>query len=224
MLLLAVDTTTFYGSVALLEDKQLIGEVNLESSVTFSERLLPAVDLLLKFSRHSLQDVDGYAISVGPGSFTGIRIGLSTVKALAMASGKPIAPVSTLKALAWKLRESAVSLISPVIDAKKGEIYAALYRKEQAGLKELVVPGAYNPDYFLKQIPRNQKVGFLGNGLLIYGQKIRETFKERCIFYQRTCFIAHEVGLLGANLLRDGKGVSAHEAQPLYLRKSQAEE
>lgn len=226
MLILALDTTTFCGSVALLENQRLIGEVNLDSPVTFSERLLPAVELLLKFSRCSLQDIDGYAVSVGPGSFTGIRIGLSTIKALALASGRPVAPVSTLKALAWKLREAPISLISPVIDAKKGEIYTALYRKEEKELKlkEKILPGAYQPDDFLAQIPQNQKIGFLGSGLVVYGQKIKQIFQEKAIFYQRTNFIAFEIGLLGGDLLQAGKGILAHEVQPLYLRKSQAEE
>ena len=104
MIILAIDTTTFTGSIALLKDTKLIAEVDIDSSSTYSERLLPAVDFLLKTNHLSIQNMDGFAVSVGPGSFTGIRIGLSTVKSFSYASGKPVAGVSTLKALAEKLR------------------------------------------------------------------------------------------------------------------------
>ena len=114
MIILAIDTTTLTGSIALLKDTKLIAEVDIDSSSTYSERLLPAVDFLLKTNQLSIQDMDGFAVSVGPGSFTGIRIGLSTVKSFSYASGKPVAGVSTLKALAEKLRRSQAHLLCPI--------------------------------------------------------------------------------------------------------------
>jgi|Deesub1362B_J571_1020462.scaffolds.fasta_scaffold00001_801 tRNA threonylcarbamoyladenosine biosynthesis protein TsaB len=224
MLILAVDTTTFWGSVALLEDSRLLGEVNLESPTTFSERLLPSVELLLKFSHRSLKEIDGYAVAVGPGSFTGIRIGLSTIKALAYSSGKLIAPVSTLEGLAWKLRDSGYSLVAPVIDAKKGEVYAALYEFQAEELNEIISPGAYRPDFFFSRLPKRKTVAFIGNGINIYQQKIQEFLGTKACFPARSFFIAYEVGQLGFNLLQAGKGLTPHGVQPLYLRKSQAEE
>ena len=124
---LAVDTTTFSGSVALLRNTVLLGEINLESPMTHSEKLLPAVDFILKTNDMEISQLDGFALAVVPGSFTGIRIGLSTVKSFSSASGKPIAPVSTLEAFAYKLRGNQRRLLSPLLDAKKEEVYAALF-------------------------------------------------------------------------------------------------
>lgn len=224
MLILAVDTTTFWGSVALLEDNRLLGEINLVSPTTFSERLLPSIELLLKYSHHSVRDIEGYAVVVGPGSFTGIRIGLSTIKALAYSSKKPVAPVATLEGLAWKLRDSAYSLVAPVIDAKKGEIYAALYEFKAEQLKAVVSPGAYKPELFFHSLPKRRRVAFIGNGVNMYQQIIGEFLGSKACFPARSFFIAAEVGQLGFSLLQAGKGLTAHAIQPLYLRKSQAEE
>ena len=224
MLILAVDTTTFWGSVALLENNRLLGEINLISPTTFSERLLPSVELLLKYSHHSVREIEGYAVAVGPGSFTGIRIGLSTIKALAYSSKKRVAPISTLEGLAWKLRESSYPLVAPVIDAKKGEIYAALYEFKSEQLEAVVSPGAYKPELFFRSLPKRRRVAFIGNGVNMYQEIISEFLGSKACFPTRSFFIAAEVGELGFALLQTGKGLNAHEVQPLYLRKSQAEE
>ena len=104
MYTLAVDTNSFAGSTALLKGSRLLAEVNMDSPLTHSERLLPAVEFMLKSMKLEMTDIDGFALAVGPGSFTGIRIGMSTVKSFAYATGKPVAPVSNLTALALKLR------------------------------------------------------------------------------------------------------------------------
>ncbi len=223
MIFLAVDTTTFSGSVALLKGTELLGEVNIESSVTFSERLLPAVDFLLRAHGLTIEEMEGYALAVGPGSFTGIRIGLSTVKSFAYASGKPVAPVSTLKALALKLSHPRGRLICPLLDAKKGEIFAALFETGRGELREVVRQGAYKPDQFLSLLPAHRIIFFIGNGGEAYREKIVSYFQDRARFSPRSPFIAHEVGLLGYALLVKKKGLSAHQLEPLYFRKSQAE-
>ncbi|HOI45980.1 MAG TPA: tRNA (adenosine(37)-N6)-threonylcarbamoyltransferase complex dimerization subunit type 1 TsaB, partial [Candidatus Aminicenantes bacterium] len=115
MRILAVDTTTWTGSVALLEDAKLVCEVNWESRSSHASRLLSSVDHVLEAGGIQIRDVDGFAVAVGPGSFTGIRIGLSTVKALAFASRKPVAAVSTLRALALKLAGPRTDLLCPAL-------------------------------------------------------------------------------------------------------------
>jgi tRNA threonylcarbamoyladenosine biosynthesis protein TsaB len=224
MIILAVDTTTSTGSVALLKETNLIAEVNIDSSSTYSERLLPAVDFLLKTNKMSIQDIDGFAVAVGPGSFTGIRIGLSTVKSFSFASGKPVAGVSGLKALAEKLRHSQAHLLCPLLDAKKGEIYAALFESKGDKLFEVVPQGVYSPDRFFSLLPSHRIVSFIGNGVEVYRKKIFQYFKDKARLSHRSQFIAHEVGRLGYELLKRKKGKSAEELEPLYFRKSQAEE
>ncbi len=224
MIILSVDTTTFAGSVALLKKTKLLAEVNIDSPSTYSERLLPAVDFILKTKGMNIKDMDGFALAAGPGSFTGIRIGLSTVKSFSYASGKPVAAVSTLKALAWKLRHPQSHLICPLLDAKKGEIYAALFESKAGRLKEIVPQGAYSPDRFFSLLPPNRIIFFTGNGIDAYRDKIFQYFKDKARFSHRSPFIAFEIGLLGGELLRKKKGVSAQELKPIYFRKSQAEE
>ncbi len=224
MLILAVDTTTPHGSVVLLENSKLLAEVNCVSSLTHSERLLPAVDLILLERGLTIQEVDAFAVAAGPGSFTGIRIGLSTIKSFALASGKPITPVSTLKALALKLKFPQNRLLCPLLDARKGEVYAALFEVRKGQLTEVVPQGVYSPDQFFTRLPSHRIVSFIGNGVVVWKDKIFEYFKDKARFSSRSLFIAHEVGVLGYGMLRKGKELDLREVKPIYFRRSQAEE
>src|SRR5256714_7524118 len=127
MRVLAVDTSTMAGGVALLEDARLVGESLLDVRTTHSERLMLAIDRVLADAGCEARHLDGLAVAVGPGSFTGLRIGLAAVKGLAFALGRPIAAVPTLDAMAagvpWTTRP-----VCPVLEARKREVYASLYR------------------------------------------------------------------------------------------------
>lgn len=224
MIILSVDTTTPTGSVALLKDAAVLSEMNSDASLTFSERLLPSIHFVLQIHGLKSRDLDGFALAVGPGSFTGIRIGVSTIKSLAHASGKPVAPVSSLKALAWKLHMQGSRLCCPILDAKKGEVYTALFESKGHRLEEMIPQGAYTPDSFLSRLPSNRIVVFIGNGVGAYREKITGYLKDKARFSPRSLFIAREVGLLGFSLLKGKKGIRSWEVEPLYFRKSQAEE
>ena len=224
MLVLAVDTTTPDGSTALLKDGRLLMEVGSKSSLTHSERLLPAVDFMLDSCGLRKEDLDGFALAVGPGSFTGIRIGMSTVKALAYASGKPAAPVSALEALAFKLAGDGKKLICPLIDAKKGEVYGGLYESAKGGLREVVSQGVYSPDALFPLLPLRRRIHFIGSGVRPYQELLASYFKDSARISGRTFFIAEEVGIIGSRILQEGKGVDFLELEPLYYRRSQAEE
>ncbi|MFW6128855.1 MAG: tRNA (adenosine(37)-N6)-threonylcarbamoyltransferase complex dimerization subunit type 1 TsaB [Candidatus Aminicenantaceae bacterium] len=224
MLILAVDTTTFAGSVALLNNRRLIGEINIDSDLTYSERLLPAVNFLLDSNNIDIKNISGYALAVGPGSFTGIRIGISAIKSFSYASGKQVACVSSLKALALKLKLYHSHLVCPVLDAKKGEIYGALFESTERKLKEIVKQGAFTPDYFFSLLPSKRIISFIGNGIEAYRETAIKYFKDKARFPLRSVFIANEVGQLGYEILKKKKGVLFHEVKPLYFRKSQAEE
>jgi len=224
MIVLAVDTTTPSGSVALLEDGVLLGEVNLESPGTHSARLLRSVDFLLGVHGRDVKDVDAFAVAAGPGSFTGIRIGVGAVQSLAFASGKPVAPVSTLLALASKLAADGARLVCPLLDAKKDELYAALFEAGPSGLVEVIPQGAYAPDAFFARLPVRRVVSFAGSGLAVYREKLRPYVRDKARFPRRSPFIAAEVGRIGCAMVREGKGVAAAALEPLYFRRSQAEE
>ena len=224
MLILAVDTTTPSGSVALLEDDVLLGEANVESAATHSARLLRSVDFLLGAHGRDVKDIDAFAVAAGPGSFTGIRIGVGAVKSLAFASGKPAAPVSTLLALAVKLAADGPRLVCPLLDAKKEEIYAGLFEARRAGLAELIPQGAYTPDAFFARLPARRVIAFAGSGLAAYRARLLPYVRDKARFPRRSSFLAAEVGRIGCGMIREGKGVDAASLEPFYLRKSQAEE
>lgn len=224
MKILAVDTTTFAGSAAILEDTKLLSEVNIESSLSFSERLLPSIHWMLQATELKPEDIDGFAVAAGPGSFTGIRIGISTVKAFAYASKKPVVGVSTLEALTLKLRQPQKRLICPLLDAKKGEIYAALFEVHRNNLQEFIPQAAYNPDYFFSLLPTHRIINFIGNGINPYRNKIFQYLKDKARLSARTVFIANEVGLLAYESFRKIKGNKLYEVTPIYFRTSQAEE
>ena len=137
MKVLGIDTATMMGSIGLIDDEGAIAEYSLNIRATHSERLMPAIDRLLKDSGIMPKDIDGFAVSIGPGSFTGLRIGLATVKGFAMGCNKPVAAVSTLEALAFNLAY-AEYLICPILDARRNEVYAAMFKSDgKGGLKGL---------------------------------------------------------------------------------------
>jgi len=220
MLILAVDTTAPSGSVALLEDDALLGEANIESAATHSARLLRSVDFLLGAYGRDVRAVDAFAVATGPGSFTGIRIGIGVVKSLAFASGKPVAPVSTLLALAVKLAAGGPRFVCPLLDAKKEEIYAALFETRKAGLAELIPQGAYTPDAFFARLPARRVIAFAGSGLIAYRARLLPYVRDKARFPHRSAFIAAEVGRIGCGMIREGKGVDAASLEPFYLRRS----
>jgi tRNA threonylcarbamoyladenosine biosynthesis protein TsaB len=223
MRFIAVDTTTPSGSVALLDDDRVLGEIGIESASTHSTRLLLSVDFLLKTQGLTMGDIDGFAVTPGPGSFTGLRIGLSTVKAFSFATGKPVALVSSLLALAYKHIDGAEGLIGPMLDAKKGEIYAALYERTGGQLKEIIPQGAYAPEEYLKLLPCRITV-FAGSGIPLCQKRLQALLSYKARFSTRPAFLAVETGRLGVEILKAGGGVDSTAVEPLYFRRSQAEE
>lgn len=177
MKILAVETSTLTGGVALLEDDRLKGEVTLSVSVQHSERLMPAIDQLLKDAGETLQMIDLFAVSAGPGSFTGLRVGIAAVQGLSFATGKRVVPVSTLKALAINAVLFRGTVV-PVLDARRGEFYAAAYRSGgvPGTLPEpLMDEQAVSLESLLDQVGKLPRPFlFLGEGALA----VRETLAE----------------------------------------------
>lgn len=224
MLILAVDTTTRFGSVALVRGEEVLAEVNYASPSSHSRQVFQAVDDVVRLSGLKFDQIEGLAVAAGPGSFTGIRIGLSLVKALALASGLPLAAVSALEALALKLIFPGSGLMVPMIDARKGEVFAGAYLAAEEGLQEVLAPGAFNPSSFLSRLPSDGPVSFIGTGADLYRTLIEEKIGNRALFWNRSFNIAAEVGRLGQKQLASGQGLSPADLQPIYYRPSQAEE
>ncbi len=228
LLILGIDTTTLACSVALLEEESLLAEYTLNIRKTHSERLMPLIDALLQESAVEREQLQAIAVAAGPGSFTGIRIGVSTARALAQGLGIPAAGVSTLQALA----EAVISpgaLICPLLDARRSELYSALYRRELApprSLELLIPPAAVELAPFVERLKTyGEAVLFTGEGLNTYGSYLGEALGELAVLPPaplRTGSAAR-VALCGRRLLARSPAPSYHELLPIYLRRPEAE-
>lgn len=223
MYVLGVETATRVGSVAVASEGGLIGEYTLGVGPAYAERLLPAIDHLLQSTDVPFSDIDGLAISLGPGSFTGLRIGLSTVKGLSFAGKKPVVGIPTLDALAHHIHGFEF-LICPMLDARKKEVYTALYRRDRTeGVQKLTVDLATAPDKLLREV--DEAVIFLGDGSRVYRSVIEASLGSRAVFtppyldYPRAATIA----FLGMEELRKGTIQSIDTLKPIYVRPSEAE-
>jgi len=190
--------------------------------VTHSERLLPAVDRALDEARITLDGLGGIAVSIGPGSFTGLRIGLSTAKGLAYATGLPLVGVPTLEAMAWTL-PAARWQVCPVLDARKQEVYAALFRHEPEGLRRVTEDAALPPEDLCRLI-RNPTL-FLGDGADAYGALFRERLGDKMLLPPLASRGARPacVAELGRRRLLRGERDEPDSLVPRYLRPSEAE-
>ena len=223
MKVLGIDTATSCGSVGLIDDGEVIADNLLNISVTHSERLLGAIEFVLKEARCNMENLDGWAISLGPGSFTGLRIGVSTIKGLAFATGKPVAGVSTLDVLASQIATTPY-LICPILDARKQEVYTAFYRYEKGNtLKRLSPHEAIRPEDLIKKI--NEQTLFLGDGVKTYRNFLLNSLSSFAIFPPGPLHFSHGsmVARLGSELLQKGEGLDLATFAPIYIRPSEAE-
>ncbi len=220
-LILAIETASPAGGVAIV-GKTVYAEVFLATSLTHSRRLLTAVDYLLHHLELDLEDLSGVAVSIGPGSFTGLRIGLATAKGLALATGLPLVGIETLKALAAQA-PFFPGLICPCLDARRRQVYTAIYRWEGKRLEEILAPALMAPEKLLTHL--KGKVLFLGDALKAYGklwaQALGEDFETAPA--QSLWPRAATVGLLGRAKILAGQEDDPHRLVPLYLRPSEAE-
>jgi len=215
MRVLAVETSTLSGGAALLDGKRVVGEYTLDVRLTHSERLMAAIDQLLVDAGWTARELEGLAVSVGPGSFTGLRVGLSTVKGLALALAVPVAAVPTLDAMAAMLPFAALP-VCPVLDARKREVYASRYRWDGLGMRREWDYLAIAPDELDRRL--DEPVIVVGDG----ADSIRSPFAHRIVPPRRGPAPA-VVGALGHARLAIGETVAAAELVPIYLRPSEAE-
>lgn len=221
MLVLGIETSTSIGSVALINDKGLLAEYRINIGMVHSERLMIAIDRLLSDTGTGLEKLNSIAVSIGPGSFAGLRIGLATAKGIQVATGKPIAPVPTLDAMAQSLK-FARRQICAIIDARKKEVYAAIYENSNnSGIRRITDYMTDKPEKVLAHI--SFETIFIGDGAELYRNIIIDRLGEQALFAPKGFSpSAVTVAELGADMIRNG--VRHEEALiPLYLRKPEAE-
>jgi tRNA threonylcarbamoyladenosine biosynthesis protein TsaB len=199
--------------VAVVRDGQVRGDLRVFSSDTHSRRLVTGIDFLLAQLGLAPAAVEGYAVTTGPGSFTGLRVGLSTVQGLALASGRPCFGVSALDVLAARIAGEAPRLAA-VMDAYRGEVFAALFDEAAQPLgAPLVTP----LEPWLRTLPSG--VAFVGDAVEAQRAVIEATCRAPS-FPRRSLFLASTLGLLAEPGLRAGRGVSPADLRPLYLREA----
>ena len=209
--MLAVDTTTPRGSVALVSGGEVLGEVRLRSAARHSHSVMPAIAFLLEALGLGPAEVEAFAVAAGPGSFTGLRIGISTVQGLALASGRPCLALCALDVLAARMRGAAPCLV-PLIDAYRGEVYAGVYDTEGRPLGSWRVEA---PGSLVAGLPDD--AAFLGDGAVRYRDQILG-LRPLARFPGRSLFLAGTLGVLAEPRLQAGEGGPAEGLRPLYLR------
>ena len=224
MRILAIESSSLVASVAVYEDGITMAEYTANFKKTHSQTLLPMIDAMISLLGIELSSIDAIAVSGGPGSFTGLRIGSATAKGLGLALDKPLIHVPTLDATAYGIYGSS-AVICPIMDARRGQVYTGLYRFEK-DFEVLMEQDALQMTELIEKLnAMGERVIFLGDGVPVYREMIKEQLKVPYDFApahvnrQRAAAVA----ALGAVYFAEGKTETAEEHKPDYLRKSQAE-
>lgn len=223
MILLSIDTSGPACSAALLADDCLLGEIVINSALTHSETIMPAVDELLSRENLTCANVDLFAVAAGPGSFTGVRIGVCAAKGMAHAAGKPCARVNSLDALAAGL-PFVPGVVCPILDARREQVYCAAYRWTGAALPEKILPDAALPlTELLKALPENEIITFTGDGAAVHEARIRALLGERARFAPPHARVLRASSAAYWARLDSSCRMEARLLTPIYLRAPQAE-
>ena len=221
MLICSVDSSATPASVCLLEDDRIIAEYYLNTGFTHSQTLMAMLESVLKISGKSADDIDLYAVNSGPGSFTGVRIGVSAVKGMAYALDKPCVEVSTLESMAYNLLGSH-TIVCACMDARRRQVYHGLFRVDGDKIERLCDDTAIAVDDLLSGLPKDEEIILVGDGAELVEQSTDDpliTLAPPNLRYQR----ASSVALAAVEKYNRGEVVSPAALMPRYLRLSQAE-
>jgi tRNA threonylcarbamoyladenosine biosynthesis protein TsaB len=213
-LILAVDTTTRRGSIALLDAGEPIAELRFESEASHSQRVMPGIAFLMQSLELRAEDIDGYAVALGPGSFTGLRVGIATVQGLALARGTPCFGASTLDILAHRVRGAAETLVT-AMDAHRGELYVGVYGRDAEAREP---PRVISPDQLRTAwVSSGGAPALFGDGVERHRAALRKSYPE-ALFPERSLFLAGTLGRMAAPILAEGGGCGPTDLAPVYVR------
>jgi tRNA threonylcarbamoyladenosine biosynthesis protein TsaB len=219
-MLLALETSAERGGVALFEDGTLVGEADVAEHERHAASLLSCLDALLGRVGRKLGEVERIALAIGPGSFTGLRIGLATALGLAFGTDRKLVPVPTLAALA--LQAEANGWIAPLVDARRGEVYAGLY---DANANPLLPDACASVSDFLAALPDREPIALLGSGAQLHRAELTAALGGRARFLPLAAGVlrARSVGVLGHRLALAGADLPPERVELRYLRRAEAE-
>lgn len=225
MKILALDTSGSNLSVCVREDEKKISDFNLAAGVTHSETLLPVIDTLFQNLNMDLNEIDVFSCGIGPGSFTGLRIGIATVKGFALSLQKKVIGIPTLLALAENIPHFD-GIICSVLDAKNKNVYAGLYEKENGMLAQIDGYITESVDVLIDRLKaKEKKVIFVGDGIFTYREMFEKALGEKAFFasLSQNRVLASSVAKLAYDRAIQNDFDNIDTLNPLYLKKSQAE-
>lgn len=225
MKILGIETSSLVASAAIWEEDVIVAEYTVNFKKTHSQTLLPMIDEIVRMTETQLASLDGIAVSGGPGSFTGLRIGSATAKGLGLALKKPLIHVPTIAAMAYQCYGSRY-LICPIMDARRNQVYTGLYLFSGETFTTVMEPTAMDVRELMDTIHQTgREPFFVGDGIPVYREQIEQMAECPCHFApafmnrQRAAAVAS----LGAVYMKEGRVETAAAHQPEYLRKPQAE-
>lgn len=231
MKILAIESSSLVASAAIVEDDILVAEYTVNYKVTHSQTLLPMIDEIIRMTQTDKKSIDAIAVSGGPGSYTGLRIGSATAKGLGMALDIPLIHVPTLKAMAYNAYGYG-GIICPIMDARRSQVYTGIYEFEGGVFNTLWDDCAVSFDELLEKleelaVKRNKKIIFIGDGIPVYREKIAGYFANEKAYEFAPASMnrqrAASVAALACIYYSEGRTETAAEHLPEYLRLSQAE-
>lgn len=225
MIILSIDSSTPVAGIAVSDGMHLLGEITLNTKNTHSEKLMPLVQQILEETGLTVKELDAIAVTQGPGSFTGLRIGMATAKGLAQGAGKQLIAVPTLDCLAYNLVHYP-GIICPIMNAQKKQVYTAIYRSTADGLERLSDYQAIAVEQLAKQLQDlGEDVWFLGDGVAAFADVFAALLGERCRFADGHQILprAGTLAMLAAKRAEQQQFDDVYQAELIYIRKSEAE-
>lgn len=225
MKVISVDSSTTSATCAVVADNKLLGEIIYNDKKQHSIVLMSQIDTLLKNLNLTIRDIDGFVVSKGPGSFTGLRIGMATIKGLAQPNNKPIAAISSLDALAFNMAYTS-GIVCPIMDALRDNVYTALYSFEGNILVRLTDYMAIHIDELIELLKSKYEpsITFIGDAVPKFKNKLYNNFEKTYFAPSHLNVVkASSLGELGIKKLLDGENENIFTLAPIYLKKSQAE-
>ncbi|MBR2471591.1 MAG: tRNA (adenosine(37)-N6)-threonylcarbamoyltransferase complex dimerization subunit type 1 TsaB [Clostridia bacterium] len=220
MKILAIDTSCTVATAAVMDDNKLLGEYYIDDKLTHSQKLMPMIDALLKELNLTAKDIDVFAVSTGPGSFTGLRIGIATAKGFAAGTGKDMVGVSTLKAMAYRHPMCALDIM-PMIDARNAQVFCGKYKFEN-GCKTLLEPQVKNIDDIINEITTPTLV--MGDGAVKNKEALMANKNIMFAPPHLNMPSAAAVAAAGVDEIKENGTKTPDEVNAVYIRKSQAEQ
>lgn len=221
MNIVAIDTSGPLASCAVMKDGAIVHMIVMNQGLTHSETIMPALDDAMRASGLSCKDVDCFACVAGPGSFTGVRIGVCAAKGLAHAWNKPCARVDALEALAMNV-QGFDGIACPILDARRNQVYCAAFDMKNGLPQRVLEDEAIEIGAFLEKLPRDRRLIFLGDGLRVHADRIRETLPDALLAPANMRELRADAACLLADARQDA-WMEARLLTPIYLRIPQAE-